>query len=507
MQVFFKNLLQYKQFWLIFFFLFVLYFPFFLHIDSLPLECYDEARTITSSYEMYKSGNWLVNTFAGQPDMWATKPLLLNYCQIICFYLFGCNELSARLPVAMLGFVTCLMLIYFARKYLANLGIGMMSALILATSMGFVSVHGSRTADFDVPLTFFMTSYVLCFFLYSETDNVQSQKKYLAVAFLAVALALFTKSIAALTFAPGIALYLLWRKQLVNTLKNKYFWVFAILSLLPLAIYYIVRNQVTPGYWDAVWANDMGGRFGTVIEGHKGDFSFYFVNFMDTRYQSWIIWAIMSIVAGYFYQNEQHRKLSIYSSICSLAFLLVISKAQTKLAWYDIPMYPLLALNISLFFNQLISWLKNISTEKMGLTQNILPYLFLIFVFLPPYYQMLGTVYNPTNLDRGNPEHDRMNAYIQHLYKQKSLQEPLKVILNGYVPDVNLCITWMQETQKKNIKLAREEDIQPNDEVIFSQLEVQNYLEKHYSFDTLNMGKFWQKVKKYKIKGLLPPPQ
>ena len=56
----------------------LLYFPLFLRLDSRPLREWDEARNAVNAYEMSKSGQFLIKTYEGQPDLWETKPPLLK---------------------------------------------------------------------------------------------------------------------------------------------------------------------------------------------------------------------------------------------------------------------------------------------------------------------------------------------------------------------------------------------------------------------------------------------
>ena len=133
--------------------------PIFACLNKLPIMLWDEARLAINSYEMYKADEWLVATYRGAPDMWNTKPPFVLWFQILSFKIFGVNELALRLPSAIAGALTCLLIYwFFARK--GKILVGLMSVVILVTSAGFIKFHHSpRTGDYDAMLTLFTTGY------------------------------------------------------------------------------------------------------------------------------------------------------------------------------------------------------------------------------------------------------------------------------------------------------------------------------------------------------------
>ena len=56
----------------------------------------DEGNNAEAAREMRDSGNWVVPTFNGH--LRADKPVLLYWCQVLSFQIFGVNEFAARLP-------------------------------------------------------------------------------------------------------------------------------------------------------------------------------------------------------------------------------------------------------------------------------------------------------------------------------------------------------------------------------------------------------------------------
>lgn len=83
----------------------------------------------------------------------------------------GPGELAVRLPSAIAGLITCLLLLFISYKYLKNFLFGFIWAAVLITFNGYVDFHGTRTGDFDALLTLFMFLYAFFFFLYTERKN------------------------------------------------------------------------------------------------------------------------------------------------------------------------------------------------------------------------------------------------------------------------------------------------------------------------------------------------
>lgn len=115
-------------------------FPLFLHLDSFSLRIYDEARRAVNSFEMWQSGNWLVTTYEFKPDMWGTKPPFLIWCQASCMQILGPTALAVRLPSAIAGLATVVLLFVFAFRKLGGWPAGLVSSFTLLTSYGFLSL-------------------------------------------------------------------------------------------------------------------------------------------------------------------------------------------------------------------------------------------------------------------------------------------------------------------------------------------------------------------------------
>lgn len=186
----------------------LIYFVVFLKIDSFSMRWWDESLFAVNTYEMIHNGKYFSAYFDNLPDIYNTKPPLINWCQIIFVRLFGYTELALRLPSAIAAcFSIIVLFIYIAKKI--NLIWAWLSALILLTSSGFVNFHTARTGDSDSLLTFFLLVGNICFINYC----LHSKKRDVFIFFIFISLAFATKMFAALLFMPAYFVILIQQKN------------------------------------------------------------------------------------------------------------------------------------------------------------------------------------------------------------------------------------------------------------------------------------------------------
>lgn len=377
------------------------YFPFFHHLDSLPLAQWDESKRAVSSLEMLENGNFLVTHFDEKPDMVGTKPPLLNWIQAFFMSILGPNELAVRLPSALAGLATFIVILVFAIKVLRTSFTGIIAGLILITLPGYVDHHVCRTGDFDALLTLFTTVYVLSFFSYLHFK----QDRLLLLTGIFITLAAFTKGIAGLFFLPPLLFWALLQKQFLKILKSRQTYLSILLFLIVIAGFYGLRELYNPGYLEAVWENELGGRYIKAIDTHRQPISFYVQNLWDFQLGFWKYMLLIGFIP-FFSKSKIHRNLSIYLML-NISFLLtLLSFAGTKLNWYIAPTLPLLAVWLGLGFYALFERLHAIFNFS---DQVFLPIIYCMLLFGFPYYKIVQKVSNPIDYEA------HKNAYARYL--------------------------------------------------------------------------------------------
>lgn len=315
----------------------------FWMLGTRPLITFDESRQAVSAFEMAHGGNPFVTTFEGQPDMWNTKPPLFIWATALSLKLFGYSEWALRLPSALAALILVFSVFSFVKKY-SNTTAALFCALVLATSCGFIGEHAARTADFDSTVSLFIFLYFVSFYNYLQTGS----SKYIWLTALYFTLAFYTKSVAACFALPSLFVFAIWQKKLVQILKTPTWYVAIIASIVTIAAYYIIREQYNPGYIKAAWTNDAAQRYTSTLENNKGPWYHYFTLLGDwRRYAIYFILLLpLSIIALRYKAIKQPFTLASILAIISI--FTIIASADTKLAHYDVPLYPFLAIVVGM---------------------------------------------------------------------------------------------------------------------------------------------------------------
>jgi 4-amino-4-deoxy-L-arabinose transferase-like glycosyltransferase len=163
-----------------------------------------------------------------------------------------------------------------------------------------------------------------------------------------------TKGVAGLLGVPSLGLYLRLRGQLGPALRRPVFWLAGAGALAAPALYYLLRERALPGYWAAVWANEVGGRYTNTISAVQRPWFYHLYNLGP---QTWpwglLLPLALLLVVG---PATASRRLGGLLALLLLNWLLVISLAQTKLEWYTAPMLPPLALLLALALDAAYGW-------------------------------------------------------------------------------------------------------------------------------------------------------
>ncbi|GGG29093.1 hypothetical protein GCM10011378_02200 [Hymenobacter glacieicola] len=349
-----------------------------------PIYLWDESRVAVNAAEMALNHNWLVAHFEGQPDLWNTKPPLLLWLQVLCIKLFGFNEVAIRLPTIGAVLVTVSALYWFSAKVLRTAAAGLFAVLVLLTTAGYFRVHVAWSGDYDGLLVCWQLLLLVFYFQYLE--KARSRDWWLFTG--ALLGAILTKGVAGLLGLPGLLLYTLWQGRLGFMLLNRKLYISVALLLLLVGGYYLGHEISTPGYWQAVRENELGGRFSTALNDLTGPWNYYLVYLKIRDFVPWLYWLAPALVLAWWQPNQVQRRAVGLLVIFSACWLLLISCSATKLAWYAAPIYPPLALLTGLGIAQLWQWLH---TAYLGryISRVVSMAVFALLFFGLPYRGML----------------------------------------------------------------------------------------------------------------------
>lgn len=454
-------------------------FPLFYNLGSVGAQMWDESRNGVNALEMFYNHNYLVTYFEEHPDMWNTKPPLFIWSVVVCMKFLGTTVLALRLPSALSGLVIVIYGFFFSKKMLSDWRPGFFAGLTVVTSVGFIDYHVARNGDFDAMLAMWIFLYCAQFFVYLETK----QRKHLIYTALFVALAILTKGIAGGLFVPGLLLLTLLNKNYRAVLKKKELYVFAALGLLLGVSYYFIRELYNPGYIDAVIKNELVGRYMEVKEYHRADAWFYLERLQSTHFTTWLYWMPISIFIVLATKNELVKKVGIFVIIQIVCYLLIISFSETKLKWYDAPLYPFLGLLIGLAFYQLLKGIE----QYIGI-ENQWYQLFIFLLFGAGVFSLPAQSLERTSIFvekevkyAGLFYGDFFDTYYYLFPQQKSL----KVVYYGYNPHLVFYSTIHQHQGRIVEPITQNAEISMHDTVMICDRTMWPNFNPDYRFDTL----------------------
>jgi len=402
--------------------LLLVYLVFFVKLGSFHMRWWDESVFAVNTYEMMQNAKYFSLYFNNAPDFFNFKPPLSFWAQLSFVKLFGYNELSLRLPSAMAAAMSVILMFKFISTNFNYLW-AWISALILITSYGFVGFHTARTADSDALLTLFVLLANLSFMRYVLSHN----KWHILWFFIWISFSFYTKSFASLFFAPAYFFILFQKKLLKSFIINIYFFIGCCVFLLAALSFFYLREQDTPGFINAFLYSDASRIYNTIWSEHKHEILFYVNNFFESRFAFWSILFIMGSVLLFFNKNEQQKLIlfSFLTLVCGYLFVITIS--ITKLAWYDMPLYPYLSVIAAYPFVILIKFIR---IKEKPLSSSLKAVVLVLF-FLYPYILIFNK--SQANTIPNTEKHLEANEmFINKKIKSNQSLDGIKVYYSGW---------------------------------------------------------------------------
>jgi 4-amino-4-deoxy-L-arabinose transferase-like glycosyltransferase len=254
----------------------------------------------------------------------------------------------------------------------------------------------TRTGDHDVPLAMF--GILLLFSVYRYFQSDCQDKKYLLLLTLLLIAASLTKGIAGLFFGPAIVLFALYKRQLLNLLRDRYTW-FAVLAYVVVILgYYLARNASCPDFIYRVWAFEVGGHYGETRDGHDHPWFWYMKQWYDFKFQYWLPFLPLGIGLLFHPRFRAQRDIHVLLLLAFGTYLAVVSSSQTKLSWYDASLYPIMAIWAGFVLYQLWEGLMQWLEPRRLSGRYLIGLLFLLAFFAFPYRDIMEKVYEPKDV-------------------------------------------------------------------------------------------------------------
>ena len=464
-------------------FLILIYFPIFQDIDRKPIQMWDESRNAHNAFEMTINNDFLIRHFNNEPDMWELKPPLLIWLQSTSMRIFGYTEFAVRFPISLAVLGTVFLLLFFSKREFDNYYPGMISSLILVTSSGYIHEHMARSGDHDAVLILFVTAAALNF--YFHLKYFRETSKYLIYTTIFLILAVYTKSIAGFFILPGLLIYSLYKRNLIQVLTDyrTYISIFSFLAIV--ALYYGLREYRNPGYLNYVWNDELFPRFQNTEAQYNQDehpFGYYFFNLYNWRYQAWIA----SLVLAPFFMRL--KKFEPYKDLIVLCFSIVLSmlfilSTGTKKFWYDGQVFPFLAIisGVGLYFAYTL--FEESLPDKARL-KSFLPIPFILLIFFNPYKEIVDKVY------KAKEDNTRIynGSYFRKLKKDKPSIKNIKLFYHPYNASPTFYAKVYNKEYNYNIDVVGEDldRISVNDTIMSCAWERYGLLDERFVLKTID---------------------
>lgn len=366
-------------------FSFLLFLPF---LGSVHLFDWDEVNFAECAREMLESKNYL-NLQMNYLPFWEKPPLFI-WLSALCMKIFGVNEFAARLPNALCGMVTLLLLFNIAKKlFNEKLGLIWIMCYVGSTLPQFYFKSGIIDPWFN--LFIFSSIYYFILFTSNGVELENSKWKFLLFSSLLLGLAILTKGPAAAVIT-GLCLgvYVILKK-FKTIIKLNHILVFSLVTL------------ITGGFWFLLLI--LNGKFYLIEQfvsyqmhlihsedaGHGGPFYYHFLVLLIGCFPA-SIFALVSINNSF--QKSIQKHFNHWMLILFWVVLLLFSSIETKILHYSslcyFPLTFFAAQNIYKIFEGELPWKKWMSVLLLFIG-GIFSLAILIVSILPYFLDQIVT--------------------------------------------------------------------------------------------------------------------
>lgn len=321
----------------------VCYFIFFFNIGNYALMDVDETRYVSMARDMFHCKDFLTLYLNG--EFFFEKPPLYFWGECLSFAIFGkVTEFTARFPVALYGTLSTLLL-YFTGKKIVSRRYGVISALILATTLEFVML--AKFAILDIVVTTCVGFSIMFGFL---TQFVQDKnKKYFWWLFYIFSgLAVMAKGIPGFIVPFAVMFFVtIANKTFKQVFRPQYILVGFLLFFLIVLPWHLIMFKIhDPLFFQEYIIKHHIERFFNSNEiNREQPFYFYFLTIL-WGLVPWIFSAIAvgitkikSIKKFSIAELSNPQKYLLFNAIAFVVTLLFFSASSTKLITYILPVY------------------------------------------------------------------------------------------------------------------------------------------------------------------------
>ncbi len=313
-------------------------------LDRQPIQNWDEGIHGSVSLQMLEYNDWVTPHFSDKN--YFRKPPLKFWIGAAVFKWFGVNAWTLRLPSAIAGILTVLLIGWWMWQWRRSRIEAFIAGAIFAT-MRPIFFHVFRTGETDGLLVLFITGALYAWWRTTNTRE-HRQQWWLVLSSSAIGAAILTKSAAGLIPLMLIAGdFILSRRW--NTIPWR-MWVIPGATFLGIILpwHLVMHLRHGQAFWDDYVGFHIIKRVTTVLHTQRMAIWWYFPTIWQ-KFVPYIFWAIGAIVYAFVELRRTRDPMLRFLLLWVFLVLLVFTIAQSKAQWYIFPLYPALIMLLTRF--------------------------------------------------------------------------------------------------------------------------------------------------------------
>lgn len=331
-----RIVLRFVSYWPVLAICFTAAFALLWRLGAGSLDDWDEAIYAQISKEAVEGGNWWTLHWGYRPYL--RKPPVFMWTTAIFYEVFGVSEFWARAASAFSG-IALLVVTYLIAKLIYDRWAGLFAVAILLTSHQYVA--SSRFGTTDIMLTLFTYAAVYAYLRLKDGDE-----RWWYAIWGSCALALMTKSAAGAIAPVTVILALLFDRRLKAAIRSRQFRLGFLAALILIVPWHVcMYAEHGQAFVDQYIGHSIVERSTGVLDQHFGDRYFY-IDRLQKYFFPWVYLAPFAIALSIREIIRGQSRARIIMILSALVFG-ICSAVQTKLRWYIVPLYPALAILIS----------------------------------------------------------------------------------------------------------------------------------------------------------------
>ena len=309
----------------------------FAPLGSYRLFDPDEGRYAEIPREMVASGDWVTPRL--NDLKYFEKPPLHYWATAVAFEVFGEHEWSARLWVALTGFLGLLLTAWVGTR-IHGARAGAMAALVQGGSLLYFAL--ARMSTLDMGLSVALELALVGLLLLVCEPRARSERGGALLLALGTALAFLSKGLVGILI-PGVVatLYLLLRRDWRLLLRARPWWVVVALALIA-APWVLLVSQRNPEFARFFFIHEHFERFLTRVHA-RYEPDWFFIPVLLLGFMPWT--ALLPSIAARCWRACRAGDGATWMLVLWAVFSFVFfSLSQSKLIPYILPIFPALAL-------------------------------------------------------------------------------------------------------------------------------------------------------------------